>query len=110
MIRWVSSEIRVFAYLKNFVLVACFLGFDLGCYLCRRRVHLFVSIGPLLLLTVVLKSLVRRPPDPIYSGAPAGTRTLNPQIRNLMLYPVELRAHKFILRDLRLAKPAFVAL
>jgi hypothetical protein len=26
MIRWVSSEIRVFAYFKNFVLVACFFG------------------------------------------------------------------------------------
>ena len=26
------------------------------------------------------------------SGAPAGTRTPNPQIRNLMLYPIELRA------------------
>ena len=25
MIRWVSSEIRIFAYFKNFVLVACFL-------------------------------------------------------------------------------------
>src|SRR4051794_17634829 len=32
MIRWVSSEIRIFAYFKNFVLVACFLGFGLGCY------------------------------------------------------------------------------
>ena len=32
MIRWVSSEIRIFAYFKNFVLVACFLGFGLACY------------------------------------------------------------------------------
>lgn len=60
MIRWVSSEIRVFAYLKNFVLVACFLGFGLGCYLCRRRIHLFALIGPLLLLTILLKSPLRR--------------------------------------------------
>ena len=30
MIRWVSSEIRIFAYFKNFVLVACFFGFGLG--------------------------------------------------------------------------------
>src|SRR6266568_1960198 len=37
MIRWISSEIRIFAYFKNFVLVACFLGFGLGCYLSRRR-------------------------------------------------------------------------
>lgn len=55
MIRWVSSEIGVFAYLKNFVLVACFLGFGLGCYLCRRRVQLSAMILPLLLLVVILK-------------------------------------------------------
>ena len=27
MIRWISSEIRIFAYFKNFVLVACFLEY-----------------------------------------------------------------------------------
>lgn len=56
MIRWVSSDIRIFAYFKNFVLVACFLGFGLGCYLCRRRVQLMALIAPLLLLTVILKA------------------------------------------------------
>jgi len=29
MIRWISSEILIFAYFKNFVLIACFLGFGL---------------------------------------------------------------------------------
>ncbi len=56
MIRWVSSEIRIFAYFKNFVLVACFLGFGLGCYLCRRRVQLMAMLTPLLLLTIILKA------------------------------------------------------
>jgi len=56
MIRWVSSEVSIFAYFKNFVLVACFLGFGLGCYLCRRRVRLIALIAPLLLLTIVLKA------------------------------------------------------
>src|SRR6201997_5507821 len=56
MIRWVSSEIRIFAYFKNFVLVACFLGFGLGCYLCRRRIRLAAVISPLLLLTIILKT------------------------------------------------------
>jgi spermidine synthase len=56
MVRWVSSDIRIFAYFKNFVLVACFLGFGLGCYLCRRRVQLMALIAPLLLLTVILKA------------------------------------------------------
>ena len=29
------------------------------------------------------------------SGAPAGTRTPNPQVRSLVLYPIELRAQQF---------------
>jgi len=52
MIRWVSSEIRTFAYFKNFVLIACFLGFGLGGYMCRRRISLFPMLLPL--LTIVL--------------------------------------------------------
>ena len=58
MIRWVSSEIRIFAYFKNFVLVACFLGFGLGCYLCRRRIQLMALTMSLLLLAVILKAPV----------------------------------------------------
>src|SRR4051812_43637413 len=54
MIRWISSEIRIFAYFKNFVLIACFLGFGVGCSICRKRVNLFVTIIPLLLLTLVV--------------------------------------------------------
>ena len=53
-IRWVSSEIRVFAYFKNFVLIACFLGFGMGCYLCRKRVNLLPVFVPMLLLTTLI--------------------------------------------------------
>ena len=60
MIRWVSSEIRIFAYFKNFVLVACFLGFGLGCYFSRRRVQLVAMITPMLLLTLILKAPISR--------------------------------------------------
>src|SRR5204862_8121775 len=52
MIRWISSEIRVFAYFKNFVLIACFLGFGLGCYLSRRKINLLLMLLPLLMLTL----------------------------------------------------------
>ena len=55
MIRWVSSEIRVFAYFKNFVLIACFLGFGLGCYLSGRRVRLLPILVPLLTLTALVQ-------------------------------------------------------
>jgi spermidine synthase len=54
MIRWISSEIRIFAYFKNFVLIACFLGFGLGCYLSRRRVSLLPMMVPLLTLALMV--------------------------------------------------------
>src|SRR5689334_23764512 len=43
MIRWISSEISIFAYFKNFVLIACFLGFGLGAYLCRQPMNLLAT-------------------------------------------------------------------
>src|SRR5580765_2395799 len=53
-IRWVSSEIRIFAYFKNFVLIACFLGFGMGCYLCRKRINLMPVLIPMMLLTTLI--------------------------------------------------------
>src|SRR5580658_8216434 len=47
LIRWVSSEVRIFAYYKNFVLIACFLGFGLGGYLSKRPVNLLTLFFPL---------------------------------------------------------------
>jgi SAM-dependent methyltransferase len=55
LIRWVSSEIRIFAYFKNFVLMACFLGFGLGCSLCHRKINLLPSFVSLLVLTLIIK-------------------------------------------------------
>jgi len=55
MIRWISSEIGIFAYFKNFVLIACFLGFGLGCYRSRRNINLLLMFIPLTLLTVLVK-------------------------------------------------------
>jgi spermidine synthase len=55
MIRWVSSEIRIFAYFKNFVLVACFFGFGLGCYFSKRRINLIALFMPLLLLCLLIQ-------------------------------------------------------
>jgi len=53
MIRWISSEIGIFAYLKNFVLIACFLGFGLGCYLSRLKINLAATLMPLMALTIL---------------------------------------------------------
>ena len=33
LIRWIGTEIRIFAYMHNLVLLGCFLGFGVGCYL-----------------------------------------------------------------------------
>jgi SAM-dependent methyltransferase len=57
LIRWVSSELRVFAYCKNLVLVASFLGFGTGCFLAGRK----PSISRALLLLLVLTGLIRLP-------------------------------------------------
>ena len=54
LIRWISSEIRIFAYFKNFVLIACFLGFGLGCYLCSRAISAATLVLPLLFLTLLI--------------------------------------------------------
>jgi len=55
MIRWIASEVRVFAYLKNYVLVSCFLGFGLGCYLCRKKTNVLALLAPLLSLVFLIK-------------------------------------------------------
>ena len=36
-IRWLASEVRIFAYFKNFPLLAAFLGFGIGCLIAKRR-------------------------------------------------------------------------
>jgi hypothetical protein len=54
MIRWISSEIPVFAYFKNFVLIACFLGFGLGCCLCGRVIRAMAWFVPLLVIALVV--------------------------------------------------------
>jgi spermidine synthase len=56
LIRWISSEVRVFAYLKNFVLIACFLGFGLGCYRCSRPANLAILLFPLTALVAIVTS------------------------------------------------------
>ena len=37
LIRWIGTEIRIFAYLQSTVLVVCFLGIGVGCFAARVR-------------------------------------------------------------------------
>lgn len=43
LIRWVSTEVRIFAYFSNMVLLACFLGLGLGCYFTNKPSRLYLS-------------------------------------------------------------------
>jgi spermidine synthase len=55
MIRWMSSEVRIFAFLKNYMLVSCFLGFGLGCFLCRKRINLVAMAVPLISIVFLIQ-------------------------------------------------------
>jgi spermidine synthase len=55
MIRWISAEITIFAYFKNFVLIACFLGFGIGAHLCRQRINLLAMFGPVVYCALLVK-------------------------------------------------------
>ncbi|HXW17699.1 MAG TPA: hypothetical protein VEJ39_05325, partial [Candidatus Acidoferrales bacterium] len=37
LIRWIGTEVRVFAYFQNLALIACFLGFGIGCYQSKKN-------------------------------------------------------------------------
>lgn len=53
LIRLLASEIRVFAYFKNFPLLAAFIGLGLGCYVADRRpIRLWQSAALLLVLSL----------------------------------------------------------
>jgi spermidine synthase len=54
LIRWVSTEIRIFAYLQNTVLVVCFLGLGMGCWSCRKPFALRDILIPLAILVTLL--------------------------------------------------------
>ncbi len=50
LIRWIATEIRIFAYFQNLVLLACFIGGGIGCYLSARKIRLYIPLYMLSLL------------------------------------------------------------
>jgi len=50
LIRWVGTEIRIFAYLQNTVLVVCFLGLGIGLFTSERRENMQRGLFALLAL------------------------------------------------------------
>jgi spermidine synthase len=59
MIRWIGTEVRIFAYMQNLALICCFLGFGLGCYWSGRLRNV---LGGLLAITALVL-LVQVPLD-----------------------------------------------
>jgi len=56
-IRWIAAEVRIFAYAKNLVLLACYLGFGLGTFMAHKKSTLMVS----LVITAGLAALIKAP-------------------------------------------------
>ena len=57
LIRWISTEVRIFAYVSNLVLLACFLGVGAGCYLAKKEAHIFITLAMLVLIALSVKCL-----------------------------------------------------
>jgi SAM-dependent methyltransferase len=55
LIRWIGTEVRIFAYLQNGVLVAAFLGLGLGCRTAAARVRLLPAALALALAGVLIQ-------------------------------------------------------
>ena len=54
LIRWIGTEINLFAYLQNTILVVCFMGLGMGCMTCRQPIVLRNGLIPLLVLVLLL--------------------------------------------------------
>jgi spermidine synthase len=60
MIRWIGTEIRIFAYLQNTVLVACFLGLGLGMFTSSKPIVIKQSLIPLTFLLLLMAIPITR--------------------------------------------------
>ena len=54
LIRWIGTEVRIFAYLQNGILIACFFGLGLGSLTSRQPVVLKQTVIPLTVLLACL--------------------------------------------------------
>ncbi len=74
LIRWISTESRIFAYVNNLVLLACFLGMGTGSYLASGKLRLYltpVSITAIiLLLNLPLKLTIGDKPLHLFRDIP----------------------------------------
>ncbi len=60
LIRWIGTEVRLFAYLGNLILVVCFFGVGIGCYLAAQPVSLLRMSLHLTVLAVLVANPLHR--------------------------------------------------
>jgi spermidine synthase len=60
LIRWIGTEVRIFAYLQNTILVTCFLGLGLGCFTSRKPIVIREMLLPLFILVLLFAIPVTR--------------------------------------------------
>ncbi len=53
-IRWIGTEIRIFAYLQNTILVVCFLGLGIGMFTSSRPIDIKHSLIPMAVLLFLM--------------------------------------------------------
>src|SRR5690349_13347207 len=53
-IRWIGTEIRIFAYLQNTILVVCFLGLGLGMFTSSKPIAIKQSLLPMTVLLLLM--------------------------------------------------------
>lgn len=68
LIRWISTELRIFAYFSNLVLLACFLGIGVGCYFSNRNANVLVTIGMLAFIALATQSRAMSQITTMFSG------------------------------------------
>ncbi len=71
MIRWIGTEVRVFAYFQNLALIACFLGFGVGCYRSKVRKPAMLSLWAIALLIALVQF-----PLPLWQSILTGLSTM----------------------------------
>jgi spermine/spermidine synthase len=54
LIRWIGTEVNIFAYLQNTILVVCFMGLGMGCMTSDQPIVLRSCLVPLLVLVALL--------------------------------------------------------
>jgi spermidine synthase len=59
-VRWISTEIRIYAYLQNTILVVCFLGLGLGMFTASKPIELRQCLIPMTFLLLLMAVPVTR--------------------------------------------------